>query len=153
MIAVCTDVFSQIHLHGHNMQILNSGFGPADETTIIRPDNPQRRDVMIMPPGTDDRPSYLVIQWDADNPGVWPLRKQPHHLPFRLSACTDRSLSDCHFSWHSSLGLAINVLETPAAIAKSLGRPASGTIAPVCKAWNAFTKSTGPLISGIDSGM
>jgi hypothetical protein len=27
--------------------------------------------VMIMPPGSDDRPSYLVIQWDADNPGVW----------------------------------------------------------------------------------
>ncbi|KAM0692130.1 hypothetical protein Q7P36_008331 [Cladosporium allicinum] len=50
-----------IHLHGHNMQILNSGFGPADETTIIRPENPQRRDVMIMPPGTDARPSYLVI--------------------------------------------------------------------------------------------
>jgi hypothetical protein len=43
------------------MQILNSGFGPADETTIIRPENPQRRDVMIMPPGTDARPSYLVI--------------------------------------------------------------------------------------------
>jgi FtsP/CotA-like multicopper oxidase with cupredoxin domain len=53
------------------MQILNSGFGKADENTIVRPENPQRRDVMIMPPGSDDRPSYLVIQWDADNPGVW----------------------------------------------------------------------------------
>lgn len=115
------------------MQILNSGFGVADEKTIIRPDDPQRRGVMIMPPGTEARPSYLVIQWDADNPGVWPLH--------------------CHFSWHSSLGLAINVLETPAAIAKSLGRAASGTVAPVCKAWNAFTKVNGALISGIDSGM
>lgn len=53
------------------MQILNSGFGKADVNTIVRPENPQRRDVMIMPPGTEDRPSYLVIQWDADNPGVW----------------------------------------------------------------------------------
>lgn len=53
------------------MQILNSGFGQADTNTIVRPENPQRRDVMIMPPGSDDRPSWLVIQWDADNPGVW----------------------------------------------------------------------------------
>jgi FtsP/CotA-like multicopper oxidase with cupredoxin domain len=53
------------------MQILNSGFGKADVDTIVRPENPQRRDVMIMPPGTEDRPSYLAIQWDADNPGVW----------------------------------------------------------------------------------
>jgi hypothetical protein len=43
------------------MQILNSGFGDADEKTIIRPDNPQRRDVMIMPPGSEANPSYLVI--------------------------------------------------------------------------------------------
>lgn len=67
------DVSRQIHLHGHNMQILSSGFGEVDENniTIARPENPQRRDVQIMPPGTDARPSNLVIQWDADNPGVW----------------------------------------------------------------------------------
>lgn len=52
------------------MQILNSSFGTADET-IVRPNNPQRRDVQIMSPGSDAKPSYLVIQWDADNPGVW----------------------------------------------------------------------------------
>jgi len=115
------------------MQILNSGFGPADEKTIVRPDNPQRRDVMIMPPGTEARPSFLVIQWDADNPGVWPLH--------------------CHFNWHSALGLAINVLETPASIAKVMGRVASGQMSEICKSWNAFTKSNGPLLSGIDSGM
>ena len=38
---------------------------------------------MIMPPGTDARPSYLVIQWDADNPGVWPLVRR--HPPSPLS--------------------------------------------------------------------
>ena len=115
------------------MQILNSGFGPADESMIIRPDNPQRRDVMIMPPGTDARPSYLVIQWDADNPGAWPLH--------------------CHFAWHSALGLAVNVLETPSQIGKSLGRAASGQVAQTCKPWGAFTKANKVLLSGIDSGM
>lgn len=53
------------------MQILNGGFGQADGNTVVRPENPQRRDVQIMPPAQGDTPSYLVIQWDADNPGVW----------------------------------------------------------------------------------
>lgn len=64
---------AQIHLHGHNMQILSAGFGEVGEKAVViaRPDNPQRRDVQIMPPGTNARPSNLVIQWDADNPGIW----------------------------------------------------------------------------------
>jgi hypothetical protein len=53
------------------MQILTSGFGPANLSNIGGPENPQRRDVMVMPPGSETTPSYLVIQWDADNPGVW----------------------------------------------------------------------------------
>lgn len=53
------------------MQVLNAGFGIANESVIINPDNPQRRDVQIMPPGSLERPSFLVIQWDADNPGLW----------------------------------------------------------------------------------
>ncbi|GAB7326250.1 hypothetical protein MBLNU13_g10234t2 [Cladosporium sp. NU13] len=111
----------------------NSGFGKADVNAIVRPENPQRRDVMIMPPGTEDRPSYLVIQWDADNPGVRPLH--------------------CHFSWRSSLGLAINVLETPSVTSKVMGPTASGPMAQTCRAWNSFTKTQKSLLTGIDSGM
>ncbi|KAI9672710.1 MAG: hypothetical protein M1831_000145 [Alyxoria varia] len=61
-----------MHLHGHNMHILASGFGKWDGS-IVRASNPQRRDVQVMPPGSEDRPSYLVVQWKQDNPGVWPL--------------------------------------------------------------------------------
>jgi hypothetical protein len=87
------------------MQILNSGFGDADEKTIIRPDNPQRRDVMIMPPGSEANPSYLVIQWDADNPGVWPLRKRTPSFP-SLHLLTD------HFQTVISAGIAAWVLQS-----------------------------------------
>jgi hypothetical protein len=115
------------------MQVLALGFGPADLSTIVRPENPQRRDVQVMPPAQGDTPSYLIIQWDADNPGVWPVH--------------------CHSSWHSSLGLAINVLETPIAIPKILGLAAATPLAQTCRAWNAFMKTEKVLVNAIDSGM
>lgn len=62
-----------IHLHGHNMQVLNLGMGPWDGT-IVRPTNPQRRDVQVMPPALSATvPSFLALQWTSTNPGVWPL--------------------------------------------------------------------------------
>jgi hypothetical protein len=59
----------------------------------------------------------------------------------------------CHFSWHSSLGLAINVLETPIVIPKILGLAAATPLAQTCRAWNAFTKTEKVLVNAIDSGM
>ena len=52
------------------MQILALGMGTYDNS-IIRSTNPQRRDVQVVPLGSATTPSYLVIQWNADNPGVW----------------------------------------------------------------------------------
>lgn len=52
------------------MQILNVGMGKWDNS-VVRSMNPQRRDVQVMPPGSASTPSYLVVQWNADNPGVW----------------------------------------------------------------------------------
>jgi FtsP/CotA-like multicopper oxidase with cupredoxin domain len=58
-----------VHLHGHNFQVLNLGMGKWDGT-IIRSSNPQRRDVQVMPPALSATvPSYVVIQWTANNPG------------------------------------------------------------------------------------
>ena len=67
-----------IHMHGHNMQVLQLGIGKWDGS-ITRSNNPQRRDVQVMPPGSTGTPSYVVVQWNQDNPGVWAFH--------------------CHFGW------------------------------------------------------
>lgn len=41
-----------MHMHGHNFQVLAEGFGDWDGT-IAHAENPQRRDVQIMPPTKD----------------------------------------------------------------------------------------------------
>ncbi|KAF7192116.1 oxidoreductase ptaK [Pseudocercospora fuligena] len=121
-----------IHYHGHNMQILNVGMGKWDGT-IIRPSNPQRRDVQLMGPGTATTPSFLVVQWDIDNPGVWPLH--------------------CHFAWHSSMGLVVNVVEKKQYMQDKMQNVAA-LIRPTCDKWNAWmVKKGGPLLTGIDSGL
>ena len=78
-----------MHLHGHNFQILAEGPGPWDGI-ITNPLNPQRRDVHLLQRGSDTNPSHMVIQWTANNPGVWPFH--------------------CHIAWHSSAGLYINII-------------------------------------------
>jgi hypothetical protein len=85
-----------MHMHGHNMYILAVGEGTWDGK-IVNPDNPQRRDVQQVPPN-----GYLVVQIDADNPGVWPFH--------------------CHIAWHSSSGLYINVLVSCARMPISFSR-------------------------------
>jgi hypothetical protein len=54
------------------MWVLAEGTGTWDGT-ITNPNNPQRRDVQILPPGLPGNPGYIVIQINADNPGVWPF--------------------------------------------------------------------------------
>lgn len=78
-----------MHLHGHHFWVLAEGVGEWDGT-ITNPSNPQRRDTQLMVPGTQDVPSYLVLEWNADNPGVWSLH--------------------CHSIVHVSAGLYINIM-------------------------------------------
>lgn len=49
------------------MQILSSGLGYWDGS-IVNPENPTRRDTWSLPPA-----GYAVMQWDLNNPGVWPV--------------------------------------------------------------------------------
>jgi hypothetical protein len=58
--------------HGHNMYVLARGTGTWDGT-VTNPSNPSRRDVTMLPNGSAATPSYLVVQIDGDNPGVWPV--------------------------------------------------------------------------------
>lgn len=80
-----------MHLHGHSFWVVAEGVGQWDGV-VTRPENPQRRDTQLMdfgypyPAGM----SYTVIEFMADNPGVWPFH--------------------CHIAWHVSDGLYMNVM-------------------------------------------
>lgn len=73
-------------------------------------------------------PSYVVIQFEADNPGVWPLH--------------------CHVAWHVSAGLYVNILERPADI-KNYNIPSA--IPETCKNWGVFASTN--TVDQIDSGL
>ncbi|KAI9840148.1 MAG: hypothetical protein M1838_004201 [Thelocarpon superellum] len=113
-----------MHMHGHNMYILATGPGLSWDGTVTNPSNPLRRDVQMLPAF-----SHMVVQIDADNPGVWPFH--------------------CHIAWHVSQGLYINILERPRDIQKYT--PIPGVLKQTCKAWNAFS-ATG-YDGEIDSGL
>jgi FtsP/CotA-like multicopper oxidase with cupredoxin domain len=118
-----------MHMHGHNMYVLATGTGTWDGT-ITNGQNPQRRDVQLLPSAvTDTEPGYIVIQIDADNPGVWPFH--------------------CHIAWHVSAGLYINLLESPDKIKKDMQIPSIS--AQTCRDWAAWTG--GHIPDEIDSGL
>lgn len=78
-----------MHLHGHNFWVLAEGRGTWDGV-VTNPTNPQRRDTQILQPGNTEEPAYIVLEWKADNPGIWPLH--------------------CHMSYHVSVGLLLNIV-------------------------------------------
>ena len=117
-----------MHIHGHNMRILAVGNGTWDGH-ITNPSNPQRRDVQMLSGALDPAtPSYIVIEFEADNPGVWPFH--------------------CHIAWHVSAGLYINLLEMPEQI-DEMNIPQ--ITAQTCDAWNLYTSTH--VIDDIDSGL
>lgn len=82
-----------------------------------------RRDVQLLPAN-----GHLVLQWDLDNPGVWPLH--------------------CHIVWHVSAGLSVNMLERVKEI-PSLAVPQSKF--DECTAWVKYSQSH--FVDQIDSGV
>ncbi|KAI9814061.1 MAG: hypothetical protein M1827_003525 [Pycnora praestabilis] len=110
------------HMHGHTMSVLAQGTGTWDGT-IVNADNPQRRDVELLPAG-----GYLVVQWDQNNPGVWPFH--------------------CHIAWHLSGGLYANILERPADIANL---PITSQTYQTCRNWATWSGSNN--VNEIDSGL
>lgn len=61
-------VVHPMHLHGHDMFVLAEGLGTVWDGVVVRPMNPQRRDVQIVRAN-----GYVVLQWNLDNPGTWPF--------------------------------------------------------------------------------
>jgi hypothetical protein len=119
-----TPVAHPMHLHGHNMQIMHVGSGNWDGTTITNSNNPQRRDVQMLPAN-----SHLVMQFVTDNPGVWPFH--------------------CHVAWHVSAGLYANILERPDDIGKDT--PVPFVMAQTCRGWAAYSNTD--VVDQIDSGV
>ncbi|KAF2197267.1 hypothetical protein GQ43DRAFT_381393 [Delitschia confertaspora ATCC 74209] len=121
-----------MHLHGHDFSILAEGFGPYNSTNspITRPSNPSRRDVHILQNALDaNTPSYMILQYNQDNPGVWPLH--------------------CHLAWHVSGGLFLNALERPGEVgAMDFDRD----VAEGCGEWGKWT-AAGNTLNQIDSGL
>lgn len=117
-----------MHLHGHDFNVLAAGVGVWDGT-ITNPDNTQVRDVQGLPPyvAAIDQPGFLVIQFNQDNPGVWPLH--------------------CHIAWHVSQGLYLNILEKPESIKYKIPGPVKET----CNDYNDWITSNVPF--QIDSGV
>lgn len=112
-----------MHFHGHNMYILAVGRGKWDGKTIVRPSNPQRRDVQIVPEN-----GYLVWQASADNPGAWAFH--------------------CHIVWHAATGLTVDILEQRGKL-KDLPIPTAAY--QTCTDWKALVASG--QIEQIDSGV
>lgn len=113
-----------MHLHGFNMYILHEGEGIEWDGTIVRPENPQRRDVFqVQPKG------HLTMQFDAgSNPGVWPFH--------------------CHIAWHVSAGFFVQFLTAEDEVD---GMRIPGVVAETCRQWGAWTGENIPL--QIDSGL
>ncbi|KAI9703721.1 MAG: hypothetical protein M1836_007491 [Candelina mexicana] len=112
-----------MHLHGHNMYILSEGPGKWNGT-IINPSNPLRRDTHMMRRGL----SHLVIQIDANNPGIWPFH--------------------CHIPWHSAMGMTMNIMEQSEMIS-NMQIPM--IMEQTCKDWDAWSATH--VVDQIDSGV
>ncbi|KAI9688965.1 MAG: hypothetical protein M1822_000702 [Bathelium mastoideum] len=118
-----------MHLHGHNIFALATGYGEYDGHIDGDPNNPTRRDVAMLAAAQDENtPAYLVVQWNQDNPGMWPFH--------------------CHIAWHIAAGFMIQIFENPNAVA-NLNIPS--TFAQTCRDWASWTNTHVP--DEIDSGL
>ncbi|KAH8708530.1 laccase-1 precursor [Phaeosphaeriaceae sp. PMI808] len=121
-----------MHLHGHDFHILAEGFGEWDGT-VVNSGNTVRRDVHLLENarsvGGTIEPSFMVLQFVQDNPGVWPLH--------------------CHLAWHVSGGFFLQILERPEDILR-LPDFDEESIA-LCDKWDAYSAANPP--NQIDSGL
>jgi FtsP/CotA-like multicopper oxidase with cupredoxin domain len=129
-----------MHLHGFNMYILHDGLGSWDNATIIRPENPQRRDVFqVRPKG------HLVMQFDAsENPG------KNHAVTDSRIRLTTLGMwpFHCHIAWHVSGGFFIQFLTNPEELQQLQPPP---EVCETCRQWANWTDTNIP--PQIDSGL
>ncbi|RWA09245.1 hypothetical protein EKO27_g5871 [Xylaria grammica] len=110
-----------LHLHGHDFQVLAAGSGPWDGRIAV---DAMRRDTHLLPPN-----GHLVVQFETDNPGVWPFH--------------------CHVAWHASSGFSISILERLSDLVKIPGTPK--VMRQTCDGWDAWSETH--TSEQIDSGL
>ncbi|RPA96894.1 hypothetical protein L873DRAFT_1810685 [Choiromyces venosus 120613-1] len=104
-----------IHLHGHDFHVLYQGNGTFNATEAAqgtRWSNPPRKDVAMLP-----GQGYMVIAFEADNPGIWVLH--------------------CHIAWHVSAGFALQFLERK----NDISGVNNSTLNNICSAWSTYQSS------------
>ncbi|EDK46458.1 ferroxidase fet3 [Lodderomyces elongisporus] len=105
------------HLHGHVFQVIERGPARDDDQSPLSfnasdhaewPEYPMMRDTVYVRPQ-----SYFVIRFKADNPGVW--------------------FFHCHIEWHLDQGLAIVLVENPAAISSNSSQQLTQNHIDICE--------------------
>ncbi|RDW85906.1 multicopper oxidase-1 [Coleophoma crateriformis] len=104
-----------MHLHGHDFWVIGQGSGTYDAaTTNLTLVNAPRRDTVMLPGA-----GYVVIAFYTDNPGAW--------------------LMHCHIAWHTSEGLAIQILERESEFVPTLD---ASVLNSTCAAWDTYAASS-----------
>lgn len=142
-----------IHLHGHIFWVLAQGTGTWDGT-IENNINPPRRDVHILPAESENGPGYVVLEFSANNPGVWPFHC---HIAWYASNLSFSFFGLFQWYWakankninrHVSTGFYASILYQPEEI-QNLDIPSSAATA--CRNWANFTNAD--VVDQIDSGL
>lgn len=132
-----------LHLHGHDFWVLGQGVGKYDAATAnLQTVNVPRRDVVLLPAS-----GWVAFAFITDNPGVssyLPSACDSRANPFRLQVW----LTHCHIAWHTSEGLAVQMVERQSEIA---GLIDTDELNDTCDAWNAYATTAG-LVQD-DSGL
>ncbi|KAJ9156302.1 Multicopper oxidase, type 2 [Pleurostoma richardsiae] len=113
-----------MHMHGHDFWVLGQGDGTFDATTAnLTVTNPPRRDTVMLPGD-----GYVVIAFYTDNPGAW--------------------LMHCHIAWHTTEGLAIQILERESEIPALID---ASVLNSTCETWD-YTSTEDDILQ-TDSGI
>jgi len=91
------------HMHGHGFQVVGRGSGPFDATTEAQVNSVNLRDVVVRDTAIVPPSGWMVIQFIADNPGVWALH--------------------CHIGWHLGNGMLAQIVELPGVISSEIQIP------------------------------
>ncbi|TGO27265.1 hypothetical protein BPAE_0045g00640 [Botrytis paeoniae] len=103
-----------MHLHGHDFWVLGQGTGTYDSTTAnLTLVNAPRRDVVLLPGS-----GWVVMAFYTDNPGAW--------------------IMHCHIAWHTSEGLAVQILERESELVDLLD---GDLLNSTCAAWNSYVSA------------
>ncbi|KAL4140250.1 hypothetical protein PRNP1_014535 [Phytophthora ramorum] len=121
------------HMHTHSPWVVGSGVASIDQIRSnqlppLKLLNPMTRDVYTVPPCTSDGnggckdAGYLVLRFNADNPGVW--------------------IFHCHIDWHLEAGLSMVLVEGEEELHKKGIGAFSNSMLSVCGSNSRFSNST-----------